>query len=276
MPAERLALDRRGDAVGARAGARGEEAREAVRADPAVGGGRLDHPVGEQDERVAGVQHERLLADLRVLEDPQQRAGTPGRLDPAVGAQHEWQRVAAGRHRRRDVALARRERDVEDGAEAVVEALAQQGFVELGEHGARAPRVEHGGAQRVPGEGGHRRRLGALAADVADHQRPVATAGGEAVVEVAADLVALPGGDVASGELHAGDLRQPGGQQRALQGAGDVVALGVQARAVQRQRGPPAELLEQRQQIALVRRGELLEARDQRAVDTAAGASTAC
>ncbi len=92
-----------------------------------------------------------------------------------------------------DAVLARGQRRVHHRAEAVIEAVAQQRLVELGEHGPRASRVLGGGPQRVAGERGERGRLGALAADVADHEPPVAAAGREAVVEVAADLVALAG-----------------------------------------------------------------------------------
>ena len=90
---------------------------------------------------------------------------------------------------------------------------------------ARPSRVQRRGAQRVAGERGDRGRLGALAADVADHQRPVAAAGREAVVEVAADLVAVAGGEVARGELDARDR----GQLAA--GAASAAACGRSGRA---------------------------------------------
>ena len=64
---------------------------------------------------------------------------------------------------------------------------------------------------------GDRGRLGALAAHVADHQRPVAAARGEAVVEVAADLVGRAGRQVARGDLRARDQRQVGREQGALE-----------------------------------------------------------
>ena len=85
--------------------------------------------------------------------------------------------------------------------------------------------------------------VGALADDVADQQRPLALGGVEDVVEVAADLVAAPGGAVAGGQLDAGDARELRRQQRALQLPGDLGLLREQADVVERQRGAGDEAL---------------------------------
>ena len=59
---------------------------------------------------------------------------------------------------------------VGDGAEAAVVARLAQRAVQSGEDGARPRLVGGGRAQRVARERGDRRRLGALAADVADQR----------------------------------------------------------------------------------------------------------
>ena len=95
---------------------------------------------------------------------------------------------------------------VGDGAEAPVGDLLAQRAVQQREHAARAVLVGGRRAQRVAGERGHRRRLGALALDVADQRGPAAVAGAEEVVEVAAELDALAGGVEAHG---GGEARAP-------------------------------------------------------------------
>jgi hypothetical protein len=112
------------------------------------------------------------------------------------------------------------------------------------------------GADRVARQRGHRRGLRALPADVADHHRPLAVAGAEAVVEVAADLVALAGGDVARGQVDPGHVGQHRRQQRALERAGDAGPLLVEARVVDRERGALGEVVEQRLVVAPHQLGE--------------------
>ena len=156
-----------------------------------------------------------------------------------------------------------------DGHEAG-RALAQQRVVEAGEHVARAQPGDGVRAQRVAGERGHRGRLRALAADVADDQRPAAVALREDVVEVAADLVALARGAVARGQLQPGDLRQVRRQQRALQRLGGARALLVEARVLDRDRRLGGDALDH----ALVVGGEharLRVAEEQPAGDLALG-----
>ena len=92
--------------------------------------------------------------------------------------------------------------------------------------------------------GGQRGRRGAAAGDVADHHHPAALHR-ERVVEVAADPVLPPRRPVERGERVAGDLRQRGRQQRALQRAGDRRALLVQPGVLDRDAGAAPDLLEQ-------------------------------
>ena len=99
--------------------------------------------------------------------------------------------AAAGQHEDRAVG-----RDVEarerDRAEVRAGALAQQRVVEQAEDVAGVGALHGAGADRVAGQRGDGGGVGALAADVADDQRPAAVADLEEVVEVAADLVARP------------------------------------------------------------------------------------
>ena len=76
----------------------------------------------------------------------------------------------------------------------------------------------------MPGGRGHRGRLLALAADVADGDGP-APGHREHVVEVAADLESLAGRHVSRVQVQPGDVRQRGGQQAALQRLGYLRAV---------------------------------------------------
>ena len=57
----------------------------------------LGDPVGVQDDDVVGLKHERLVAQLGVLEDAQERARPADRPHVAVGAQQQRQRMAGAR-----------------------------------------------------------------------------------------------------------------------------------------------------------------------------------
>lgn len=85
---------------------------------------------------------------------------------------------------------------------------------------------------RAAGERGQRRRLRALLAHVADGHGPAARRDLEQVVEVATDLVGLARRAVAARDLEAGDVGQPGRQERGLERPRGVVALPVQARVL--------------------------------------------
>ena len=112
--------------------------------------------------------------------------------------------------------------------------------------GGRARLVRGGRAQRVARERGDRRRLRALAADVADQRRDAAVARREDVVEVAADLDPLAGRDEPHGDGEPGQRRDPRRQQRALQHLGDVALARVGLGLGDRDRGELAELGEDR------------------------------
>src|SRR5438067_1483336 len=78
----------------------------------------------------------------------------------------------------------------------------------------------------MAGQAGDGGRVGTLAAHVADDDRPCAVPRVEGVEEVSADLVALTGGQIASGQFDAGDLRERVGEEAGLERAGHVGALG--------------------------------------------------
>ena len=81
------------------------------------------------------------------------------------------------------------------------------------------------GAQRVAGGRTDGGRLGALAADVAEHEGPGLLVQREDVEEVAADLATVARRDVATGELAPRDGRQPRRHHAGLQGGRDPGAV---------------------------------------------------
>ena len=139
----------------------------------------------------------------------------------AVAQQHR-------RHRAQRHLLAREQLVVEhaDGVERVVE-------------------QRRGGAQGVAREARQRRRGRAAARHVADDRQPAAVHR-DRVVEVAANPVLVARRAIQRGRRPAGHARQAAGQQARLQRAGDVRALGIQARVLDRRPGPPRELLGER------------------------------
>ena len=84
------------------------------------------------------------------------------------------------------------------------------------------------GAHRVPRERGDRRRVGALAADVAEEEARPAGREREQVVEVAADVLGRRR-LVVHGDLEAGDRRQPRRRQGALQRASQLLGAELMA-----------------------------------------------
>ena len=161
----------------------------------------------------------------------------PTALDAAVGVDDERQRVAAAGQLEPHVLDRDLHVRVGDGDEAVVGALLAQRAVQQRQHGAGGVLVGGGGAQRVAGERGDRRGVGALALDVADQRRPAAVAGLVEVVEVAAELDVLAGRAEAHGGGQAGDVGQRAGAQAALQRARDRALALVEARVGDRHRG---------------------------------------
>ena len=105
--------------------------------------------------------------------------------------------------------------------------------------------VQRLGAQRVAHEPGQRRRLRALALHVADRDDEAPAGRRHDVVEVPADLVAVPRRAIDRGDVDPGDLGQMGGQQAALERRGDVALALVQRGPVERRPGLGEEQLEQ-------------------------------
>ena len=187
--------------------------------DHAVRRARLGDPVGVEDDGVAAVQLDLGGREVGIGHHAQQRSRarrTPPPCRPSAarsgagGRRSTPPRASTGR---------RPEARQRDGAELV-------GERPLGEHRAvqraqqlvgRIVAAHRGGAQRVPRQGGDGRGIGALAADVADRDRPLVGPAHEDVVEVSADLVRLPGRAEPGGDLDAGDLGQVGRQQALLE-----------------------------------------------------------
>ena len=166
---------------------------------------RLDHAVGVEHQRVARRELGLLVVHAHLGEGAQDGARPPERLDLAPGPDHQRQGVARARHGRGHRRAADGEARVRDGREAVLQAaLGDDRLVQALQGGARLGLIAGERAQAVAQQRGERRRLDPLAAHVADH-RHAGRAGGEEVVEVAADLHPVAHGGVARGRLQAGD-----------------------------------------------------------------------
>ena len=100
-------------------------------------------------------------------------------------------------------------------------------------------RVASRGPQRVPGEPGERSSLDALAAHVADRDRPTIVGDGEHVVEVAADQVCRTRRPVAGRNRDAVGRVEVLRQQAELQRLGDVALLVVETLVVGRELAAP-------------------------------------
>lgn len=199
----------------------------------------LAHPVGVQQQPVAGPQRQRLAGAPAAGQLQQaQRWELQHRLDaggPAVPQQQRG-RMPAVHDLGRPVALG--QPDQQGGHEALrtAQTVAHQRIQPHRHRGQRrfAPRQLPEGAQHV-GRPAH--RLQALAADITDDQ-PGAERGGQHVVQVAADLGGGVGGQVA----HLGaQVAQPLGhrpQQRLLHRLGDAAQLGQFPVAAGHRAGP--------------------------------------
>ena len=244
---EHRLLDVLGDRLGVLPGAAAQQRREVAVAEQLLApGAHLGDAVRVEDDQLAGRELDRHVGQHRLDLGAEQRPEPADRLDRAGRAQHERQRVPAAGERHAGAARVQLEVAEGDGAEAAVVARLAQRAVQMGEDGGRPRLVLGGRAQRVARERGDRRRLRALAADVADQRGDPAVARGEHVVEVAADLDPLAGGDEAHGDGEAGDRRDARRQQRALQHLGDVALARVRLRLRDRDRGELAELREDR------------------------------
>ena len=91
------AQDAGGDRAGRQARAGGEDVGEAVVAEHAGALAAFGDAVGDAQQDVAGVEGDRLLVELQVVHDAEERLGFGGRLDRAVLAQPQRQRVARRR-----------------------------------------------------------------------------------------------------------------------------------------------------------------------------------
>jgi hypothetical protein len=99
---------------------------------------------------------------------------------------------------------------------AVTKLVGQHDLVGAGQHLTRVGAAAGQDADRVPGRGGHRGRLLPHAADVPDREAP-AVRGAVDVVEVAADVLVLGGGQVRRRDLHTGDVGPAPGHQAGVQ-----------------------------------------------------------
>ena len=102
----------------------------------------------------------------------------------------------------------------------------------------------------MPGQAGYSGGFGTLAADIADREPPATPGNLEHVVEVAANLIPLARCLVRCRQVHAGDARQLGRQQAALQRAGGLPLLRVEPGVVQGKRRTPGQILRQIQGIS--------------------------
>ncbi len=132
------------------------------------------------------------------------------------------------------------------GGKIVEAATLEQHLVQLRQQLLRLvdlPRQpSHRVAQRHRNAGG----CAALAGDVSDHD-PAAVAGGQDVVEVAADLHPLAVGVEDDGDVETRYVRRLGRAQATLQVLRDPVAFLVEAGVVEGERGPVRQLAEQLQ-----------------------------
>src|SRR5262245_28484278 len=96
------------------------------------------------------------------------------------------------------------ETDVSGGAKPFL-AVATHYFVDDPQHQPGAPSLDCGGPRRVANERRERSCLRALAADVADDDRPVVAGALEHVVEISADVAAGARRSVVGRDLDAGD-----------------------------------------------------------------------
>ena len=217
---------------------------QALLPEPALGAEGLGDAVGDDDELLP-LSHVHVLdCPARLLEGSQHRR-RDDRLDHRVAIDQQRRRVTGDREtdRLRGVFVDRQRGDAAKRGSRPRQQFAVERF--QGDYGIAGEGA--GGAQRVAGVGGHGRRLGTAAGDVADHHHP-APGDAEGVVEVAADLVLGAGRAVHRGDGPAGDVRQRRRQQAALQGRGDLrpfalaaLEIGEQAGVVERQRHTTGE-----------------------------------
>ena len=118
------------------------------------------------------------------------------------------------------------EPDVSGGAELLL-ALTKHHLVDEAQHQARSTGLDRGSTGGVSHQGGQRRRLRALAADVADDNRPVVASALEHVVEIAADFTPVSRRFVVRGDLDARDVGQMRREQALLERLGQLRQTGA-------------------------------------------------
>jgi hypothetical protein len=150
--------------------------------------------------------------------------------------------AAAGKRQASLITPSAKERAGHRAEILVVGRLPQERLIDRGENPRRLALPGGNRPQSVAdetrGDGG----LWTPPTHIADHQGPGAIAHVEHVVEVAANLASLTGGDVARRQFCSRNVGQRWWQQAGLQDAGDVCLLGVQTGVVQGQGRPPGQL----------------------------------
>ena len=188
----------------------------------------IGQTVGVQHHRVAGRDIDDHVAQLR-LDDAQQGAELADLFDRPVGAPQQG--LADGRPVTIVICwrAARPGFDVDEahGAERRRSMVGHRP-VERVQHVGRRSEVPSRGTQGVPRQAGDRRGLDALAAHVADDDRPPTLVHLEHVVEVATDQAGRACRPVASGDLAARRWFELLRQQAQLQRLGDLALLVVQ------------------------------------------------
>ena len=160
---------------------------------------RLHQAVGEDAQHLAGRELDLGVVQLGVVEEPERGAERADLLDLAVRPQDQRPVVARegeGDAQRASVVVAVAQVPVHERAVAFGLGLRLQHGVDLAQRRRGRQGRAGQGAQRVAGGRADGGRLGALAADVAEHEGPRLLVQREHVEEVAADLAAVARRDV--------------------------------------------------------------------------------
>ena len=177
------------------------------------GAGRLDDPIGEEEDDVSLVERDRAhLRESGLLEDAERQTGALQlALDRAVGAEDEAGGVAGVRVD--EGPSGRVEPGKEEGDEAALVDVGVEGAVGQGQDVAD-PLVGQRQGPEV-GAGGRHQQGGpeAVAADVADDDPQAAVGEGDVVEVVAAGLL---GRDRRPGDVEAGEARRRGREEPLL------------------------------------------------------------
>ena len=202
------------DLLRRRAGGAAQHIGEILRRPHPLGRPGLREAVRVEHDRVAGPQLARAVVQLRPLHEAEQGAGRAQLLDGAVRPYDRGQRVPAagnGRSGRRAGEVQVQAGDRAEPSDQLGRLLAEHRLAEQAQDRRRGAPPDRRRPDRVARHGGHRGRLGALAADVADDRVPLLLGSVEDVVEVAAHLRALAGGAVQRRKLeprHVGQGRR--------------------------------------------------------------------